>query len=112
MAETTFNYASAEFAIFERQAVAQERAADALEAIDGKLGEIDAKLNAIDGKLDRQATASEGILTRAETESLGIYMRAADLEGRLSRAATVVALRETDRLDDVITEIDNPTPLE
>lgn len=112
MATTIFEYDTAEFAIFERQAVALEAAATALENINTKLGDIDAKLNAIDGKLDRQATASEGLLTRAETESLGIYMRAADLEGRLSRAATVVALRETDRLDDVITEIDNPTPLE
>lgn len=112
MATTVFEYDADEFAIFERQAIALEAAATALQNINTKLGDIDAKLNAIDGKLDRQATASEGLLTQAETESLGIYMRGAGLEGQLSRAATVVALRETERLEDVKTEIANPTALE
>lgn len=119
MATTTFAYASAELAIFDRQADAQERIATALEAIDTKLGLIDAKLGLIDtklsdidGRLDRQATASEGLLTRAETENLGLFMRGAGLEGRLSRAATVVALRETERLEDVKDEIASPTSLE
>ncbi|HJU70394.1 MAG TPA: hypothetical protein VJ603_00955 [Paucimonas sp.] len=57
------------------------------------------------------ATQAE-FLHRAATETLGIFMRSVwDREARLSRAVMMDALRQGNRLDNVITEITNPTVL-
>ena len=55
---------------------------------------------------------NDEILTRIKTKNLGIYMRQVeDSSSALTRAITVNALKQSNQIDDVASEVVRPTPI-
>lgn len=97
-----------------------ERLCAAFEKLNDQVETISEQLDVQNDHLDRQATASEESLSvlqqwfaRASNENLGVYQRAVtapDLHS-LSRAVTMVSMKSTGRMPDIIAEMNNPSPL-
>ncbi|MGM0535550.1 MAG: hypothetical protein ACQER5_05685 [Pseudomonadota bacterium] len=91
------------------------RLATALESIDDHLVErLDALIaltEAANALRTQLLETQQGMLERMSDESLGVYTRGAGDELRLSRAATINALKQSGQLDEVRDEMQSPTSM-
>lgn len=97
-----------------------ERLCTAFEKLNDQVETISEQLEVQNDHLDRQAKASEASLKvfekwfeRASNENLGVYQRAVtepDLHS-LARAVTMVSMKSTGRMPDIIAEMNSPSPL-
>lgn len=97
-----------------------ERLCAAFEAFNEKVDAIDVKLAEQNELLERQAVAAEAsqkalehYVARASSEEEGVYTRAVTTPNlhSLSRAVTMVSMKSTGRMSDIIAEMNSPSSL-
>ena len=81
------------------------------ESIRAEIEGVKTNINAVNDTLQALLQVQAKMLARMENQNEGIYMRSVVDTSDLGYAATIVSLRESGLLDDVSTEMQNPTEM-
>lgn len=81
------------------------------EAIRAEIEGVKTNINAVNDTLQALLQVQAKMLARMENQNEGIYMRSVVDTSDLGYAATIVSLRESNLLDAVSTEMQNPTEM-
>jgi hypothetical protein len=84
---------------------------DDFEAIRSEIEGVKTNISAVNDTLQAILDVQTQMLARMENQNEGIYMRSVVDTSDLGYAATIVSLRESNLLDDVRTEMQNPTEM-
>jgi hypothetical protein len=81
------------------------------ESIRAEIEGVKTNISAVNDTLQAMLDVQTQMLARMENQNEGIYMRSVVDTSDLGYAATIVSLRESNLLDDVRTEMQNPTEM-
>jgi hypothetical protein len=81
------------------------------ESIRAEIEGVKTNISAVNDTLQAMLDVQTQMLARMENQNEGIYMRSVVDTSDLGYAATIVSLRESNLLDAVSTEMQNPTEM-